>query len=217
MWTDRTAFSFAALYEIAPGVRRIEREFPGEPYDVSGWPLVRRGRGQAEVRYQLHTRNLELFGFLRVLSRIFPRFEFRLSTHCLDGDEIAAYQVINGHMRRWILPGHRRDFHWERARKKFGLTGEAVWEDDAATLFAEDGMRDEALNHWDPHPGRGTRKRARQWWNRSVAREFMTEREMDLIEISEKLRTEEAASERDRSPRPSKSQGSPRKRRRTRS
>jgi len=216
IWTDRTAFSFAALYEIAPGVRRIEREFPGEPYDVSVWPVVRRGRGKAEIRYQLHTRDMELFGFLRVLSRLFPRFEFRLSTHCLDVSEIAGYQVINGHVRRWILPGYRRDFHWERARKKFGLAGEAVWEDDAATLFAEDGMCDEALDHWDPQVRRRTRKRARQWWNRPAARDFMTEREMDLIEINEKLLAEEASSERRRSSRPSKSRRSPRARRRPR-
>src|SRR6266446_2112736 len=63
-WTERVPFSFEALYDIAPGARRVTRESPGEPYDVRAWPMVRLKRAQAQIRYQLHPRNIELVPFL---------------------------------------------------------------------------------------------------------------------------------------------------------
>lgn len=57
-WIEVVPFSFAALYEIAPAAQRIEPEVPGDPFDLSTWPIRRIGRTRAEIRYQFHTRNL---------------------------------------------------------------------------------------------------------------------------------------------------------------
>ena len=197
-FTERLPFSIASLYAIAPGARRIEPEIPGEAYDVSVWPLVRRTRTRVEIRYQLHTRDFDVVGLLRALSRVFPTLTFRLSTLCLDDSDVDGYAIIDGRVRRWNVPEHRRDVHWERARQKFNLAGDAVFDDEAATLFAEDGMQDEALDHWDPEPGRRAH-RPRAWWNRPAARDFMLEREIDLVAISEMLSAEPPASKPKRS------------------
>jgi hypothetical protein len=34
-WTEIVPFSFAALYELAPTVVRIEPEVPGDPYELT--------------------------------------------------------------------------------------------------------------------------------------------------------------------------------------
>jgi hypothetical protein len=126
-----------------------------------------------------------------VLSRRFPRLIVRLSTHCLDGSDVVGFLIQGGKVRRWELPRRRREFHWDRARREYGLVGEAAYDDDEAELFAEDGMRDEALDHWEAGtPRREVPRRRRQWWNRQVARDFMTEREIDLIQVGELLRAE---------------------------
>jgi hypothetical protein len=88
-------------------------------------------------------------------------------------------------VRRCEVPGKRRDFHWDCARKKFTLVGDDVYEDDDAVLFAEDGMQDEALDHWGPSWRLGLRVRRRDWWNRPVVRDFMEQRELDVIAASE--------------------------------
>ena len=83
------------------------------------------------------------------------------------------------------MPGSRRDFHWER--KKFNLEGDDVYDDDDAEQFAEDGMLDEALDRWAPPRRSGARARRRDWWNRPTTRDFMEQRELDLIEASEMM------------------------------
>jgi hypothetical protein len=80
-----------------------------------------------------------------------------------------GYEIIDVKVRRWNVPRHRRDVHWERARQKFNIAGEAVYDADDAGLFAEDGMQDGALDHWDPEPERRCQRR-RDWWNRPAAK-----------------------------------------------
>jgi hypothetical protein len=58
-------FSFERLYQLAPAAVRVEAQLPPDPYDVSAWPIRRLLCGDAEVRYQLHTRNIELLPFVR--------------------------------------------------------------------------------------------------------------------------------------------------------
>jgi len=188
--TEQLPFSFAALYDIAPAASRVEGEVPGEPYDVRVWPIPQRDRGPAELRYQLHTREVDLFGFLRPLSRACPSLTFVLSTLYLDDGEFGAFPARRGRLERWFLPSRRREVHWDRARRKFRLTGDDVYDDNQATFFAEEGMNDEALAHWDRPAPHHRRRRRRQWWNRPVARDFETERELDFIEISNRLRAE---------------------------
>jgi hypothetical protein len=161
-------------------------EGPIEPYDIRVWPIRRRSSNQLEVRYQLHTRNAELVGFLRVLSRTFSRLTLRLSTLYLDDTEFVGFLVRDGKVDRWRLPKKRRDFHWDRARKKFKLAGDDVYDDDDAELFAEDRMQEEVLDHWEPQQSSSSRARPRNWWNRPVVRDFMEQRRLDLIEWSER-------------------------------
>jgi len=188
--SEQLPFSFAALYRIAPAASRVEREVPGEPYDIRVWPITQRNRAPAELRYQLHTREVDLSGFLRPLSRACPSLTFVLSTLYLDDGEFASCHARRGRLKRWFLPARRHEAHWERARLKFRLAGDDVYDDDDATFYAEERMNDEALAHWDrPSEHRGRRRR-RRWWNRPVARDFETERELDFIEISKMLRAE---------------------------
>jgi hypothetical protein len=189
-FTEQLPFSFAALYEIAPAASRIEREVPGEPYDVRVWPIAQGDRGSAELRYQLHTRNVDLFGFLRPLSRACPSLTFVLSTLYLDDGEFGSFHARRGTLKRWYLPAARHEAHWDLARRKFRLAGDDVYDDDHATFYAEEGMNEEALAHWNAASARHGRPRRGRWWNRPVARDFETERELDVIEISELLRAE---------------------------
>jgi hypothetical protein len=157
---------------------------------VSAWPIRRLLRGLAEARYQLHTRNIELLPFVRLLSKKFEALTFCLVTFCLDDGEIASYQVIGGRVRKWILPQSRREAHWTRSRQKFGLTGDSVYDDENATSFAEEAMLEEALDHWEPVSGesRHARRRMRSWWNRSVSRDLVTEKSIAVVEFEERLR-----------------------------
>jgi hypothetical protein len=118
-FTEPLPFSFAALYDIAPAASRVEREVPGEPYDVRVWPMARVTPARAELRYQLHTREVDLFGFLRPLSRACPSLTFVLSTLYLDDGEFASFHARRGTVKRWWLPARRHEAHWDRARRKF--------------------------------------------------------------------------------------------------
>ena len=95
-WTEIVPFSFAALYDLAPAARKIEAEIPFDPYDLSAWPIRTLSDDCAEVRYQLHTRNMELIGFIRPLARALPRITFTLTTLCLDDSSIESYR-LRGH------------------------------------------------------------------------------------------------------------------------
>jgi hypothetical protein len=185
-WRETIAFSFERLYQLVPAATRVEPQLPCEPYDLSAWPIRRLPGGAAEVRYQLHTRNMELLPFVRLLSRKFADLTFCLVTFCLDDSEVASYRVSGGRVRKWILPRPRREAHWERARQKFGLMGDDVYEDDVATSFAEEAMLEEAIDHWGPAAAGSRRRPARNWWNRPVSREIMTELYINLAEINER-------------------------------
>lgn len=193
-WREMIPFSFKRLYEFAPKAVRIDPNVPCDPFDISVWQIQRLPKGLAEVRYQLHTRNMELFPFVRVLSKSFPTLEFRVVTHCMDDNEIASYRLCDGTVRKWIVPKARRKAHWQLARQKFGLAGDEVYDDDEATYFAEEGMREEALDHWE-HIKNGPRRpprRARSWRNRPVSRDLDSERLIAIIEISEQRRAGES-------------------------
>ena len=127
-WTEIVPFSFARLYELAPAARRVEPEIPDDPYDLSAWPVRTVEGERAEIRYQMHTRNLELIDFLRPLARALPRLTFTLSTLCVDESSVESYRLHGRREQRWMLPDRRQDFHWERAWKKFKLAGDELYE-----------------------------------------------------------------------------------------
>lgn len=127
-------------------------------------------------------------GLLRALSRARPSLTFTLVTMCLDDSSITAYRITRGRTRRWLVPQRRRDFHWERARAKFGLLGNEVYDDDIAEQWAEEEMLAEALTHWDAPTGAGpTRRRRYHWWNQPPLRDLTTERQLAAYEISNAL------------------------------
>lgn len=209
-WRETIPFSFERLYQLVPTAVRIEPNAPCDPYDISVWPILHLPCGFAEVRYQLHTRNMELRPFMRLLSKRFAALTFRLVTFCLDDSEIATYRVRDGRVRMWILPQERHEAQWERARQKFGLTGDDVYDDDDAEHFAEEAMLEEALNHWEPgsKQPRHTGRRVRSWWNRPVSRDLESERLIAMAQIAERLRCKvpvDASSRMRTSPRRSKS------------
>lgn len=190
-WTEIVPFSFTALYEMAPAASRIEPEAPADPYELSAWPVRRVGPNQANVRYQFQTRNLEMIDLIQVLSAALPSLTFTLATLCLDASSIEVYRLKDGRMQKWALPQRRRDFHWSRARIKFGLAGDDVYENDDAEHWAEEEMLHEALTHWEEgsaaaHSSRRSRYR---WWNRLPLRDLATEQQLLLYEISQKLRS----------------------------
>jgi hypothetical protein len=190
-WTEIVPFSFAALYEMAPAAHRIEPSVPGDPYELSAWRIRRINRSQAEVRYQFQTRNMELVCLIRVLSAVQPSLTFTLVTLCLDDSSIEVYRLKSGRTRKWVLPRRRRDFPWNRARIKFGLAGNDVYEDDDAENWAEEEMLHEALTHWDEDSAAAhSSQRSRyQWWNRLPLRDLATEQQLFVYEFAEKLRS----------------------------
>lgn len=165
-WIEIAPFSFAALYEIAPAARRIEREIPSDPYELSAWPVRRIDRNKAEVRYQFQTRNLEMVGLIRALSHALPSLTFTLATLCLDDSDIEVYRLKDGRMKKWIVPEDRREFYWSRARTRFRLAGDDLYENDDAEHWVEEQILHEALRHWDKGGANGrSRRRSRyKWW-----------------------------------------------------
>jgi hypothetical protein len=192
LWRETIPFSFERLYDLVPAAVRIEPQVPRDPYDISVWPIRRLTARLAEVRYQLHTRNIELLPFVRLLSKKFAALTFSLVTFCLDDSEVASFRVCNGQVRKWILPEARHEANWECARQKFALTGDEVYDDDDATEFAENAMLEEALDHWEPisKEPRQPRRRVRvpSWSGRAISRDIMTEMEIALIELNEQRR-----------------------------
>ena len=126
-WTEIVPFSFAALYDIAPRARTIEAEVPYDAYELSAWPVTRNGRRDALVRYQFQTRNMEMAPLIRVLARAVRDLTFTLVTFCLDDSSIESYRFEAGRQRKWTLPPRVSAAHWERARRKFGLSGDDVY------------------------------------------------------------------------------------------
>jgi hypothetical protein len=184
-WTEIVPFSFAALYDLAPAARKIEAEIPFDPYDLSAWPIRTLSDDCAEVRYQLHTRNMELIGVLRPLARALPRLTFTLTTLCLDDSSIESYRLCRRREQTWALPDRRRDFHWDRARKKFKLAGDEVYDNDEADHWAEEEMLIEAFSHWDDGGSvwRNRGPRRYRWWNAVPLRDLDTERKLSVLEL----------------------------------
>jgi hypothetical protein len=178
-WKEVVPFSFERLYEIAPAARKVEEEIPYDAYGIRDWPVrVIRAR-LAEVRYQFHTRNLEMVGLIRALSRARPALVMTLMTMCLDDGDVESYRLARGTVKKWRVPQRRKDAHWEAARKKHRLAGHAVYDDEDATRFAEERIMAEAIDHWDRRP------RKRQWWNVEPSRDLETEREIAICQMSE--------------------------------
>jgi hypothetical protein len=184
-WTEIVAFSFAALYEVAPAARRVESEVPFDPYELSAWPIRALDRRRSEVRYQFQTRNLEMLPFVRPLARALPALTFTLTTLCLDDSSIESYRLSGRNVQKWTLPDQRRDFHWDRARRKFGLAGDDVYDDHEADQWAEEEMLAEALGHWDEAGlvRRRQRPKRYRWWNAIRLRDLETERKLSLLQL----------------------------------
>jgi hypothetical protein len=184
VWTEIVPFSFQALYELAPAVRHIEAEIPFDPYELSAWPVRNISGGRAEVRYQFQTRNLELFPFIAALAHALPALTFTLVTFCLDASSIEAYRLRRSRVQKWVLPDRHQELHWNRARSKFGLAGDEIYDDYDARCWAEEEMLQEALNHWD-EAGRvqGGRLRRHEWWNAVPLRDLDTERKLLAVAI----------------------------------
>jgi hypothetical protein len=190
-WIEIVPFSFTALYQIAPAARRIEPEIPRDAYDMSVWPIRQIGKTRAEIRYKFHTRNLEMADLIRVLARARPALTFTLLTFCLDDMSIELYRFSGGRTKKWEYPEGRREFHWDRARAKFGLSGDDVYDDEEAEHWAEEEMLHEALYHWE-RAGSKTqsgRERRYDWWNRPPLRDLMTEKQLFVLELEEKLKS----------------------------
>jgi hypothetical protein len=182
---ERASFSFQALYEIAHSAAKVEAEPPFDPYDLRAWPPRRLNARLFEARYQFHTRNLEMAALIVELSRALPSLKFVLATLCLDDGSIESYRLWRGAQRRWNMPERRQEAHWDRARRRLGLKADLVYEDDQATMMAEDGMLAEALDHWDSK--RGNRMQRCDWWNAPKQRDFETEREIALTALRNEL------------------------------
>jgi len=188
-FTEIAPFSFAALYRIAPAAQQIEAEIPYDPYELVAWPVRRFGQDQGEVRYQFQTRNLEMVGLIRVLARVRPSLIFLLVTLCFDDSSIEVYRIQARKTLKWVFPERRRELYWNRARTKFQLAGDYVYEDDAAERWAEGEMLHEALTHWDRKDHDGNLKTCPryQWWNKPPLRDRATEQQLFMYELAEKL------------------------------
>jgi hypothetical protein len=185
-WRERVSLSFESMYATCPELSRVNAKTPGDPYDISVWPTRLIGR-QARTRYQLHTRNMIFAPFVRRLSRAFPRLAFCLVTFCMDDSEIAGYAIRDGQWRKWILSAQARARHWQRAREKYDLAGDAVYENDDAEFWAEERMLAEMMDRLETSiNGRppSSKPRIVLWFNRPVERDLDTEREILLIELA---------------------------------
>lgn len=199
-WREYVPISFAAMYARCPRLTRVEPNLPSDPYDISQWPKRSLPDGRDEIRYKFDIRNLEMKDFLVPFSREFPEIECKLVIFCLDGDSIDSYLIRNGKARKYALPLSRHEWHWEQARKQFVIEGDEVYEDDEARSFAEQGMLEESLDHWEFTTGNGAaapvrRRKRRNWWNRPTVRNIAFERELFMAEISQQ-RADEAAAKR---------------------
>jgi hypothetical protein len=168
-WTEIVPFSFAALYELAPRSTMVETEVPCDPYELSVWPVRRIDKRDAVVRYQFQTRNLEMAPLVHLLARAVPDVTFTLVTLCLDDSSIESHRFEAGRRRRWVVPKRVSDQHWERARRKFGLSGEDVYADDDAERWAEEEVLKDALSHWELG-ARSMSPRRYAWWNQPPLR-----------------------------------------------
>jgi hypothetical protein len=200
-WTEIVPFSFQALYDIAPRARTIETEVPFDPYELSDWPVRRIGRQDALVRYQFQTRSLEMAPFIRVLARAVPDLTVTLVTFCLDDSSIESYRFQGERQHKRIVSQRVRDQHWERARRKFGLQGDDVYDNDDAERWAEEEMLYDALNHWELGARSRSRRRRYNWWNSPPLRTLELERVIEAIQLAPEDTGEPRKNTRKRKPR----------------
>jgi hypothetical protein len=178
---------------MAPRARHIEHEIPCDPYELSAWPVRVSAGGKAAMRYQFQTRNMELAPFIRLLAAVQPKLDFTLVTLCLDDSSIESRFFSGGKSRRWLLPERLRTAWWDRARRKFGLKGDDVYDDDDAERWAEEQMLAEALSHWRTTESERARVKRYRWWNQLRLRDLDTERQLALYAVPEALPAEETA------------------------
>jgi hypothetical protein len=178
-WTEIVPFSFAALYELAPSARRIEKEVPYDPYEISVWPVRRLSPRRAELRYQFQTRNLEAAALIRALAGARGTLTFTLGTLCLDDSTVEGYRFKAGTTKKWHLSSSAMERLWDRARKKFKLEDEEVYNNDDAERWVEEEAFEQTLAHWDA----SNRTRRRRWWNQPRVRDLDTERELAMYEL----------------------------------
>lgn len=210
-WDEVVPFSFERLYQLAPKSARLGRYPPIDPYYISVWPIRGLPDGQAETRYQMHTRSLELLPFVRALSKAFPELEFQLVSD-FDGVEFLSYLVRGGRVQKWVLPDEAKDAIWEQVRQKLGLKKEKMYENLDAYDYAEELMREEALDHWDRERGI-VRRRPREWWNRPAAHDLEEARLILLAQFQEAAKAQDRERSRGKS---TKTKGTSKRKRRGR-
>ncbi len=158
-------FSFHSLYSLA----RWKDTPPHDPYDMSRWRIVRRGR-TASVRYSFHTRSLPIDDLVQGLSRAVPDVAIALVTHCLDDSSFGAFRFVKGRRKvcgfdeEWGTP------FWERAAREGGMSLDDAYDDDEAERRAEELMLDEAMRI-----ASGVQRR-RNWSGGRVYRDLEDER-----------------------------------------
>ena len=133
---------------------------------------------------------------VKALSRAVPTLTFVLATLCVDDSDTESYHIRAGVRRKWALPPRRKEFHWNRARVKFALEDDWVYESDDAEHWVDEELLAEALVHWDVSAGRRQSDRPPrrwQWWNRLVLRELAIEKELELYEANATITSETLA------------------------
>jgi hypothetical protein len=170
-------FSFQSLFAIS----RLKGDVPEDPYDMSRWSLVRRGR-TAYVRYRFHTRSLEMQDLLKKLTRAVPDVSIALVTHCLDDGDFGAFTIAKGRSTGGWLGDDWRTPFWERAARALGMTLEEAYEDDDAEMRAESLMRDEAVRM-----ATGTDRRF-DWSGGRVYRDLWDERATFMRDLAAEMK-----------------------------
>ena len=170
-------FSFESMYAVA----RMKGDHPCDPFDMTRWPVVTRGR-VAEVRYRFHTRSLELHPLIKRLSKATPKLQFALVIHCLDDNDFGRFVIGKGKLRGGWLGGDWREPFYERAAQKYKMTLDEVYDDDMVTSFAESWMRDAAVTL-----ATGTTRRY-EWSGGRVYRALEDERAGAMLELARAMK-----------------------------
>jgi hypothetical protein len=133
-------FSFESMYAMA----RIKDDSPGEAFDLTRWPIQRRGRS-ALVRYRLHTRNVEMHPLLKRLSKVTPRLAYALVTRCLDDNNFGHFAIGTGKvLGKWLGDDWSTPFY-ENVAQQHKRPLDEVYDDDDECVVAEGRMRDAAM------------------------------------------------------------------------
>lgn len=103
------------------------------------WPVSVTGH-QAEVRYRLRTKGIELHPLLKAASRAFPHVTFALVSQSLQGNAFGAFTIRDGKLRGGWLGDEWRQPFWERAASEYNVALEDVFDDPALAAAAETWM-----------------------------------------------------------------------------